>query len=65
MGLPPIGYLTNWRLMKARRLLRESDLGIDEIALRCGYKSLPSFTRRFKAAFKIGPGAFRRSLHPR
>ena len=65
VGLPPIGYLTNWRLMKARRLLRETDLGIDEIALRCGYKSLPSFTCRFKAAFKIGPGAFRRSLHQR
>lgn len=65
VGVPPIGYLTNWRLMKARRLLRETDLGIDEIALRCGYKSLPSFTRRFKAAFGVGPGAFRRSLQPR
>ncbi len=65
VGLPPIRYLTNWRLMKARRLLRETDLGIDEIALRCGYKSLPSFTRRFKAAFKVGPGSFRRSLRPR
>ncbi len=65
VGLPPISYLTNWRLMKARRLLRETDLGIDEIALRCGYKSLPSFTRRFKAAFKVGPGSFRRSLQQR
>ncbi len=65
VGLPPIGYLTNWRLMKARRLLRETNLGIDEIALRCGYKSLPSFTRRFKAAFKVGPGSFRRSMHQR
>ena len=65
VGLPPISYLTNWRLMKARRLLRETNLGIDEIALRCGYKSLPSFTRRFKAVFKIGPGSFRRSLQRR
>lgn len=62
MGLPPIGYLTNWRLMKARRLLRETDLGIDEIARRCGYQSLPSFTRRFKAVFHLGPGAFRRGV---
>jgi AraC-like DNA-binding protein len=65
VGLPPISYLTNWRLMIARRLLRETDLGIEEIALRCGYKSLPSFTRRFKAAFKVGPGSFRRSLQQR
>lgn len=65
VGQPPIGYLTNWRLMKARRLLRETSLGIDEIALRCGYQSLPSFTRRFKSAFQIGPGAFRRTAQQR
>lgn len=61
LGVPPIGYLTTWRLMKARLLLRETDLGIDEIALRCGYASLPSFTRRYTAAFGMGPGAYRRA----
>ena len=61
VGLPPIGYLTQWRLMKARRLLCETGLATDEIGRRCGYQSLPSFTRRFKAAFGIGPGAFRRN----
>lgn len=61
VGVPPIGYLTIWRLMKARLLLRETDLAIDEIALRCGYASLPSFSRRYKAAFGIGPGAYRRA----
>jgi AraC-like DNA-binding protein len=65
VGLPPIGYLTHWRLMKARRLLRETGLGTDEIARRCGYQSLPSFTRRFKADFGIGPGAFRRAAQRR
>lgn len=65
VGVPPIGYLTSWRLSKARQMLRETDLGIDEIARRCGYASLPSFTRRFKAAFGIGPGAFRRAAGPR
>ncbi len=61
VGETPIAYLTNWRLMQARRLLRDTSLGTDEIALRCGYASLPSFTRRFKAAFGTGPGAFRRA----
>ncbi len=60
VGLAPIAYLTRWRLMKARRLLRESGLSTQEIAARCGYASLPSFTRRYKAAFGIGPGAYRR-----
>ncbi|WP_193367084.1 AraC family transcriptional regulator [Pelagibius marinus] len=61
VGLAPIAYLTRWRLMKARRLLRESGLSTQEIAARCGYASLPSFTRRYKAAFGIGPGAYRRA----
>jgi transcriptional regulator GlxA family with amidase domain len=65
VGQPPIAYLTNWRLINARRLLRESDLGTAEIARRCGYQSLPSFTRRFKAVFQIGPGAYRRTAHRR
>ena len=62
LGLPPIEYLTRWRLMKARSLLADTGLSIDDVAERCGYASLPSFTRRFKAQFGIGPGSFRRQL---
>lgn len=61
VGVPPIEYLTNWRLMKARTLLTNSSLDMAEIAHRCGYKSVPSFTRRFKQKFAVGPGHFRRS----
>lgn len=60
LGLPPIEYLTRWRLMKARALLAETSLSIDDVAERCGYASLPSFSRRFKMQFGIGPGAYRR-----
>ena len=60
VGATPIGYLTEWRLTKARGLLRDTDLAVEDIALRCGYASVPSFSRRFKAAFSVGPGAFRR-----
>lgn len=60
VGIPPIAYLTNWRLMRARFLLFETNLSIDEIAERCGYASLPSFSRRFKNYFGTGPGAFRK-----
>lgn len=61
VGMPPIDYLTRWRLMKARSLLAHSELDMNEIAIRCGYASAPSFSRRFKQAFGIGPGSFRRS----
>lgn len=61
VGVTPIGYLTEWRLAKARALLSETRLSMDDIAERCGYRSVPSFTRRFKARFGEGPGSFRRS----
>lgn len=61
VGMPPADYLTRWRLMKARALLSHSALDMSEIANRCGYASTPSFSRRFKQAFGIGPGSFRRT----
>jgi len=61
VGVPPLTYLTDWRLARARYLLRESSDSVAQIAARCGYASVPSFTRRFRQRFGIGPGAFRRS----
>lgn len=62
VGMPPIAYLTHWRLILARDLLSNSPLDMSEIAARCGYASVPSFSRRFKEAFGVGPGTYRRSL---
>ncbi len=62
VGVAPMAYLSNWRLSRARLMLRDTNLAIDEIGRRCGYQSLPAFTRRFKAVFGEGPGAFRRGL---
>lgn len=59
VGLTPLDYLTQWRLMKARQLLQTTALGMEEVAARCGYASLPSFSRRFHAVYGIRPGAFR------
>ena len=61
VGSPPLEYLTDWRLMRARSLLSDTALSIEEIAKRCGYASLPSFSRRFKQRYNIGPGTFRRA----
>lgn len=61
VGQPPIAYLTDWRLLRARALLAGSDLAMDEIAARCGYASVPSFSRRFARRFGRGPGAYRRA----
>jgi AraC-like DNA-binding protein len=60
VGRPAIDYLTTWRLIKGRDLLAGTKLDMAEIAARCGYASVSSFTKRFKKAFGLGPGAFRR-----
>ena len=62
LGQTPIQYLTDWRLQKAKRLLKETNFSIAEVGFRSGYQSLPSFTRRFGKQFGISPGAFRKEL---
>lgn len=59
-GMGPAAYLRLWRMIRARELLRGTDLDVAEIAARCGYESLPSFSARFKRETGLGPGAYRR-----
>jgi len=61
VGQPPMDYVTDWRLLKARRLLTTTRLSVAEVAHQVGYASLPSFTHRFKQRFGIGPGAWRKN----
>ena len=61
VGVTPINYLTQWRLMKGRALLAETSVSLEDIAQRCGYASASSFSRRFKQEFGVGPGAYRKS----
>lgn len=61
VGVPPINYLTQWRLLKGRALLADTNTSLEEIAVRCGYASAASFSRRYKQEFGIGPGAYRKS----
>ncbi|WP_264465894.1 AraC family transcriptional regulator [Pacificispira spongiicola] len=60
VGMAPIAYLRQWRLLRARELLQSTDLDMAEIAERCGYRSVPSFSAVFKRTVGIGPGTFRR-----
>ncbi|WP_208996127.1 AraC family transcriptional regulator [Pseudovibrio ascidiaceicola] len=61
VGKTPMEYVRDWRLMRARSLLTDTNLSSDEIATRCGYTSLPSFSKLFKKRFGMGPGAFRKN----
>ena len=59
-GLPPHQYLAERRVERAKALLAAGERGLAEIALACGYASQSHFTRAFKAAVGLTPGAWRR-----
>ncbi|MBB5210040.1 helix-turn-helix domain-containing protein [Microbulbifer hydrolyticus] len=48
-GVLPARFYRELRLEKARSLLHESALGIDEIGRRCGFRSASHFSRCFKS----------------
>lgn len=59
VGQSPIHYLTSWRMQLARHLLRESTLGIGEIAGRVGYESEAAFNRAFRRLVGSPPATWR------
>jgi AraC-like DNA-binding protein len=59
IGMPPIRYLTVWRLEIAKRHLRESRMNIPQIAVAVGYESEEGFRRAFRREFEIWPAEWR------
>lgn len=61
LGQPPHRYLLALRLERARRLLATTRASLSEIAQRAGFADQAHFTRLFKRAFGITPGALARN----
>lgn len=59
VGMPPIRYLTQWRLQTARQRLRESGATIAQVAYAVGYGSEEAFSRAFKRHFGSAPATWR------
>jgi transcriptional regulator GlxA family with amidase domain len=59
IGMPPIRYLTVWRLEIAKRHLRGSRMSIAQIAQAVGYESEEGFRRAFKREFEMWPAEWR------
>ena len=53
-------YIVKMRISEVKRLLRETDLPIQQIVEAVGYVNVPSFTRKFKEMEGIAPGQFRK-----
>ncbi len=60
VGLPPMEYLSGWRMAVARDLLRRRDLGIGEVAERVGYGSASTFSTAFSRHVGQPPGRYAR-----
>lgn len=58
--LAPKQFLLDTRFGEAKKLLEESDLGIEQIAGALGYKTLSSFSQQFKKRTGLSPLAFRK-----
>lgn len=67
VGSPPLQYLTECRMRKARALLRDTRLGIKSAAAKVGYSNESAFSNAFKRAVGMSPGKYRRlnSAEPR
>jgi len=61
IGQPPMQYLTNWRMQVASGLLRDTSAKLMEVAMDVGYESEAAFSRAFKRASGLSPGAWRRA----
>ncbi len=59
MGMPPMQYLSFWRVQQSRRLLKEEKLSIEAVAHRVGYDSVSAFSRAFTKWVGKPPGVYR------
>jgi AraC-like DNA-binding protein len=58
-GVPPLTYLSNWRMRLAERVLRDTDRAVSDIADSLGFSSESSFSHAFKRSSEMGPRAYR------
>lgn len=67
-GVPPLTYLSNWRMLLAQRALRNGDTRVGPLAAKLGYSSESAFSNAFKRQVGISPQRYcaqmRRQVEP-
>jgi transcriptional regulator GlxA family with amidase domain len=64
-GVTPHDWLTGQRVLLARRLLEDSDLGVDAIAVRAGFGSAATLRHHFGHRLHTTPQAYRSMFRAR
>jgi AraC-like DNA-binding protein len=59
VGMPPIRYITVWRMEAAKLGLRESFKSVAHVAHSVGYDSEEAFSRAFKRETGCAPALWR------
>ena len=54
-------YINDMKIGKAKELMKETDLTIQEISCRVGYNNLNYFYRKFKASTGVTPSIYRKN----
>jgi len=66
IGVPPMQYLTRWRISLAATQLRQTKDSIMRVAADVGYESEAAFNRAFKRELGLPPATWRkRAVHSR
>lgn len=59
-GRTPMQWVTDQRVLYARRLLEETDLDIDRVAARCGFGTATLLRHHFRRMIGVTPSDYRR-----
>ena len=59
VGQTPARFVERVRVEAARRLLEESEAGLDRVARECGFGGADSMRRSFLRVLRVAPGAYR------
>lgn len=62
MQAGPLEWLHRQRVMRAQEMLESTDLGMDQVAARCGLGSAATLRRHFTRALGVTPAAYRASF---
>jgi transcriptional regulator GlxA family with amidase domain len=62
VGLSPGQWLVHHRIERARHLLEETDLSVEEIAAEAGFGTTASLRQHLRATLGLSPSAYRRTF---
>ena len=64
-GSAPLQWLISQRVLQAQRLLESTDVSVDEVARRCGFRSPVALRGHFRRQLGVSPAVYRTAFRSR